>query len=136
LKGKTVLSDFDFWPTLPAADIQRAQTFYREKLGLTPVKVTKEWLTYRTGGSVFQIYPTQFAGIAQHTLGGFVVDDIERVVGELRDGGVAFEEYDLPGLKTVNGIADLSGVERAAWFKDSEGNILSISQFLTDATGS
>ena len=68
------------------------------------------------------------AGTAQNTVIGWEVDDIDKVVEDLRGRGVTFEEYDFPGLKTVNGIAELEGIERAAWFKDSEGNILSIGQ--------
>lgn len=84
-------------------------------------------ITYLTGDSLVALYPTQFAGTAQHTLGGFIVSDLEAAMADLRAKGVTFEEYDMPGLKTVNGIAELEG-ERGAWFKDPEGNILSIFQ--------
>ena len=130
-----MLSSRDFWPTLPASDLARAKRFYAEKLGLEPVRETDQWLTYRSGTSVFQLYPTGSAGTAGHTLGGWVVEDIAEAVKELRARGIEFEEYDFPGLTTVDGIADLGDVERAAWFKDSEGNILAISQFLTNPTG-
>jgi len=130
-----MLTDAPFWATLPASDIERAKRWYAEKLGLVPVKETKAWVTYRSGGSVFQLYPTSAAGAARHTLGGFVVEDLRSTVTQLRARGVAFEEYDFPGLKTVDGIAEIEGVELAAWFKDSEGNILAVSQFLVDATG-
>jgi catechol 2,3-dioxygenase-like lactoylglutathione lyase family enzyme len=130
-----MLADADFWATLPAGDIDRAKRWYAEKLGLTPLKETEAWITYRCGSSILQLYPTSSGGHAQHTLGGWVVDDLEAAVAELRARGVEFEEYDFPGLKTVDGIAELSGVERAAWFKDSEGNILAISTFLTDPLG-
>jgi hypothetical protein len=61
-----------------------------------------------------------------------VTDDLEATVAELRERGVVFDEYDMPGLRTVDGITELSEVERAAWFRDSEGNILTVSEFLTD----
>lgn len=125
-----------FWATIPASDLERAKAFYRDRLGLTPVVETAAWLTFRAGDGFFQLYPTRYAGTAEHTLGGWVVDDIEAAVAALREQGVAFEEYDFPDLKTVGGIAELAGVERAAWFRDSEGNILSISQFLVNPTGS
>jgi catechol 2,3-dioxygenase-like lactoylglutathione lyase family enzyme len=131
----TGLGSVEFWATLPASDVERAKRWYADKLGLTPVKETDQWLTYRTGSSVFQLYPTGSAGTAQHTLGGWVVDDLEATVAELRERGVEFEEYDLPSLKTVDGIAQLGDVERAAWFRDSEGNILAVSQFLTGPLG-
>ncbi len=124
-----------FWATIPASDIDRAKAFYRDTLGLNPLVETAAWLTFRAGDGYFQLYPTRFAGTAEHTIGGWVVEDIASAVAELRGRGVVFEEYDGPGLRTVDGIADLEGVERAAWFRDSEGNILSISQFLVSATG-
>jgi catechol 2,3-dioxygenase-like lactoylglutathione lyase family enzyme len=131
-----VLERSRFWATVPASNLERAKTFYRDRLGLTPVVETAAWLTFRAGDGYFQLYPTSYAGTADHTLGSWVVDDIEAAVASLRERGVIFEEYDFPELKTVGGIAELAGVERAAWFRDSEGNILSISQFLVDATGS
>jgi hypothetical protein len=82
-------------------------------------------IIYRSGDSTFSLYPTEFAGTAQHTLGAFVVRDVQAAVAELRGKGVTFEEYDLPGVKTVDGIAELGGV-RGAWFKDPESNILSV----------
>ena len=121
--------------TVPASDIERAKAFYRDRLGLEPVVETPAWTSYRAGDGYFQLYPSSYAGTAQHTIGGWIVDDIETVVAELRARGVVFEEYDLPGLRTVDGIADLEGVERGAWFRDSEGNILSVSQLLVDPLG-
>jgi catechol 2,3-dioxygenase-like lactoylglutathione lyase family enzyme len=122
-----MLEGSEFVATLPARDIDRAKAWYREKLGLEPVEEHEGALIYRAGSGTFQLYPTQFAGIAQHTLGGWYVDDIERTVAELRGRGVQFEDYDFPGLKTENGIAQL-GFERSAWFKDSEGNIVAIAE--------
>ncbi len=122
-----MLDRYEIGVTLPAADLARARAWYAEKLGLTPVKEWPAGLRYRCGSSFFDLYPTQFAGTAQNTAAGWAVDDVERVVAELRARGVVFEEYDVPGLTTVDGIADMDG-ERAAWFVDSEGNILSISQ--------
>jgi catechol 2,3-dioxygenase-like lactoylglutathione lyase family enzyme len=129
------LAAFDLWATLPVSDMERAKRFYREKLGLTPLKETEAWVTYRCGSSLFELYPTSSAGTAQHTVGTWVVEDLDAAVAGLKGRGVVFEDYDFPGLKTENGIANLSDVERAAWFKDSEGNILAVSQFLTDPTG-
>jgi catechol 2,3-dioxygenase-like lactoylglutathione lyase family enzyme len=128
----TALGAAPFWATLPASNLDRAKRWYADVLGLTPLVETDQWLTYRCGDSVLQLYPTGSAGTAQHTLGGWVVDDLEATVADLRGRGVVFEEYDFPGLRTVDGIARLGEVERAAWFKDSEGNILAISQFLVD----
>jgi catechol 2,3-dioxygenase-like lactoylglutathione lyase family enzyme len=122
-----MLGKFDMLLTLPARDVGRAKRFYEEKLGLIPESEDPGGVHYRSGTTMFDIYPTEFAGSAQHTLGGWLVDDIHAVVEALRERGVVFEDYDLPGLRTEGGIADL-GSELSAWFKDSEGNILAIAE--------
>ncbi len=114
-----------FVAMLPAGDIERAKRWYADKLGLELVSEDAGGAHYRPGDAWFDLYRTQFVGTAQHTQAGWMVVDVEATVQELRGRGVVFEEYDFPGLKTVNGIADL-GYERAAWFKDSEGNILAV----------
>lgn len=122
-----MLEDHEFVAMLPVSDLDRARRWYSEKLGFEPVAADDGAAHYRSGSARFDLYVTQFAGTAQHTQAGWMVDDIERAVEQMRGRGVVFEEYDFPGLKTVEGIADL-GYERAAWFKDSEGNILSLGQ--------
>ncbi|MGH2545302.1 MAG: VOC family protein [Actinomycetota bacterium] len=118
---------WSFSATIPAKDLDGTRKFYEGVLGLEVVMENPAGITYRSGESVVSLYPTEFAGTAQHTLGGFMVDDIDAAVADLRARGVTFEEYDMPGLKTENGIAELGG-ERGAWFKDPEGNILSVFQ--------
>jgi catechol 2,3-dioxygenase-like lactoylglutathione lyase family enzyme len=115
------------YATIPATDLERARAFYRDKLGLEPAQYLEAGTFYQLGETWFALYPSTFAGTAQHTVIGFDVTDLERQVDSLRRRGVAFEEYDFPGLKTVNGIADL-GDYRAAWFKDTEGNILMLAE--------
>lgn len=124
-----MLSDYPVQATIPTKDIKRAETWYAEKLGLKPSKRYPNGdLGFEAGkGSGFYVYTTQFAGTATHTLVGFQVPDVESEVAELQKKGVSFEEYDLPGLKTVNGVASIEDT-KAAWFKDSDGNILSIVQ--------
>jgi catechol 2,3-dioxygenase-like lactoylglutathione lyase family enzyme len=123
-----ILEEVEFQATIPATDLARARGFYEETLGLKPERVTEAGIIYRFGrGTTCFLYPSQTSGAA-HTVGGWNVDDLEAVVKDLRGLGIEFEEYDLPGLKTVDGIADL-GSELAAWFKDSEGNILAVGQF-------
>jgi catechol 2,3-dioxygenase-like lactoylglutathione lyase family enzyme len=122
-----MLDSFPIYPSVPAQDIDRARRFYEEVLGFTPAEHVSGGVIYRSGTTMFLLYPTPAAGTAQHTLAFWETDDIERTMAELRGRGVTFEEYDFPGLKTVNGIADLEG-ERSAWFRDSEGNILAIGQ--------
>jgi catechol 2,3-dioxygenase-like lactoylglutathione lyase family enzyme len=114
--------------TLPASDIGRARQFYEGTLGLEVEEENPGGVMYRVGSSQLFVYPSEFAGTNQGTAMTFLVDDIEAVVTGLRGRGVTFEQYDFPGLKTdENGIAELPG-ERGAWFKDPEGNILSIGQ--------
>lgn len=117
-----------FAATIPAKDLEGTRRFYEDVLGCEVDRETPGGITYRTGDSLVDLYPTEFAGTAQHTLGAFMVDDVEAEVARLRAKGVTFEQYDMPGLKTdENGIVDLGG-EKAAWFKDPEGNILAIGQ--------
>jgi catechol 2,3-dioxygenase-like lactoylglutathione lyase family enzyme len=125
-----VLDEAEFQATIPATDIDRARHFYEDKLGFSPERVLDVGTVYRFGkGTGLFLYPSQTAG-AGHTLGSWFVEDIESAVNELRARGIEFEEYDFPGLKTVDGIADL-GSELAAWFKDSEGNVLAVSHLKT-----
>jgi len=121
---------------LPAQDLERARSFYAEKLGLEPVEERPGGLRYRCGTGSFALFESAGAASGNHTQMGWEVADIEATVAGLRARGVIFEDYDLPGLKTVNGIAHVAGNypskggvgEKAAWFKDSEGNLLGIGQ--------
>jgi predicted enzyme related to lactoylglutathione lyase len=116
---------------IPAADLGRARAFYADTMGLTP---TRELggvnLVYRTdGGSTFNIYETAYAGQAGHTIAQWHVDDIEAEVHDLKAKGVEFEVYaDMPGVSWDGEIASLEGLGKAAWFKDSEGNIMCVDQ--------
>jgi predicted enzyme related to lactoylglutathione lyase len=116
--------------TIPAADLGRARAFYADVLGLTPDReMAGVDLASRTGGgTAFTIDETTFAGQAGHTIAQWHVDDIESEVRELRAKGVEFEVYDMPGVRWDDGIASLGGLGRAAWFRDSEGNIMCIDQ--------
>jgi predicted enzyme related to lactoylglutathione lyase len=112
--------------TLPAKDLERAKSFYADKLELKPSEETPAGITYRVGKGGFALFESTGAPSGDHTQLGFEVDDLEAAVEELRGRGVVFEEYDFPGFKTVNGIAEIEG-EKGAWFKDSEGNLLAVS---------
>jgi catechol 2,3-dioxygenase-like lactoylglutathione lyase family enzyme len=120
-------AEWSLGTTIPAKDLDRTRRFYEDVLGAQAVMEDPGGIIYTSGDSNFSIYPTEFAGMAQHTLAAFLVQDVEAAVADLRAKGVTFEEYDLPGVKTVNGIAELGGT-RGAWFKDPEGNILSVVQ--------
>lgn len=111
---------------IPAADFERAKSFYADKLGLKPSRETEDGAMYDCAdGTWFVVFPSMGTASGTHTQMGFHVPDIEAEVRELKERGVVFEEYDYPDLKTVDSIAQL-GTERVAWFKDSEGNTLSI----------
>jgi catechol 2,3-dioxygenase-like lactoylglutathione lyase family enzyme len=124
---------------IPAADLERARSFYADKLGLEPSEQRPGGLLYRCGDSEFALFESTGAPSGDHTQMAWEVDDIDAPVAELRARGLAFEEYDAPGLKTENGIAEVEGNypskggvgERAAWFRDSEGNLLGIGQPMT-----
>ena len=122
---------------LPARDLERARAFYADKLGLEPVDERPGGLLYRpAGGGEFALFQSAGASSGEHTQMALEVDDIDAVVGELRRRGVVFEEVDVPGLETVDGIAEVEGNypikhsvgERAAWFRDSEGNLLGVGE--------
>ena len=115
-------------PVLPAADLARARKFYQEMLGLEVLRGTTSGVViFAAGGSTrLEIYehgPPK----AENTACSFAVTDIEDTIRELKDRGVTFEEYDMEDFKTVDSIATI-GDEKAAWFKDSEGNIICLHQ--------
>lgn len=112
---------------LPVVDIDRAKDFYENKLGLTPhgVKPNGEVVYACGGGALVALFQKEAGTKAEHTAISFQVDDIESEIKALEANGVVFEDYDFPGLKTVNHICVL-GAEKAAWFKDTEGNYLCI----------
>lgn len=115
---------------LPVVDMKRARRFYEQNLGLEPAGVKPDGkVTYSCGGAILALFEREAPTRADHTALSFQVDDIESAIEGLRQRGVVFEEYDLPGLKTVNGVCVL-GSEKAAWFKDTEGNILCLHQDL------
>ena len=118
-------AEWSFGATIPAKDLDGTRRFYEDVLGAQVLMEDPGGILYRSGDSTFSLYPTEYAGTAAHTLGAFVVSDVDKAVADLRAKGVTFEEYDLPGMKTVDGIAELGGF-KGAWFKDPEGNILSV----------
>ena len=126
-----VLSDYKVGAGLAVSDMKRARDFYEGKLGLRVGIDSPENVQYRCAeGSVLHIYLSpEHAGKATETLASWGVDDIERVVDELAERGVAFERYDEEGLKTdQRGIAAFEGDAKVAYFKDPDGHTLSIAQ--------
>jgi catechol 2,3-dioxygenase-like lactoylglutathione lyase family enzyme len=112
---------------LPVMDMKRAREFYENKLGLKPVgmKPDGKFVYACAGGAFLALFPKEGGTKADHTAISFQVENIGSALAALQKAGVVFEDYDLPGLKTVNHVCVL-GSEKAAWFKDTEGNYLCI----------
>jgi len=120
--------------TIPVRDRARAQAFYVEVLGLSLEATSAAGVLLRVDDGRILLYESA-APAPQHTLAGFEVPELEPIMDQLRGRGVSFEDYDFPGLRTVDQVAWI-GPERAAWFRDSEGNVLSISEpWREDRTG-
>jgi catechol 2,3-dioxygenase-like lactoylglutathione lyase family enzyme len=131
-----VLKDGRVATRIPVRDLDRARRFYADKLGLEPSEERPGGLLYRCASGEFALFESDGSSPGTFTQMGWDVDDIEATVAELKARGVVFEEVDLPGLKTIDGIAEVSGNypskggkgERAAWFRDIDGNMLGIGQ--------
>jgi len=115
---------------LPVKDLTRARAFYEGKLGLKPIGLKPDGkFTYECAGSTLALFPKEGGTKADHTAVSFRVADITASIAELEGAGVKFEDYDFPGLKTVGHVCVL-GAEKAAWFLDTEGNILCLHEDL------
>jgi predicted enzyme related to lactoylglutathione lyase len=126
-----MLNDSRVEANIPAADIDRAKAFYADKLGLEPsTEVVPGYLRYETaGGTTFNVYQTEYAGRAGHTIAQIHVEDVEKEVADLKAKGVGFEVYDdMPGVEWRGEVAVMPQMGKAAWFKDSEGNILCLDE--------
>ena len=123
-----MLQEAPMYAYLPAKDVARARRFYEGTLGFRPAKETEGGIVYEfAGGTSCFLYPTPNAGTSAASQAFWQVKDLEREVAELRAKGITFEQYDMPGMK--DGILTGGGA-KAAWFKDTEGNILAIVQSL------
>ena len=121
-------------PTIPVVDLARARKFYEEKLGLKPFRVDAfpPGVLYEGGDGTRLCINQRGATKAERTVAAFQVEDVEKTVKERKGKGVVFEEVDMPqmGLKTINSIAT-RGTFKSAWFKDTDGNILAVTQLRT-----
>jgi catechol 2,3-dioxygenase-like lactoylglutathione lyase family enzyme len=121
-----------FLTTLPVSDLERAKRFYREMLGLRPLQELPQGLLYECAdGGRFLLYLTGARSPSEHTQMSFVVVDIEGEIGDLKSDGVSFEKYDMHDLTTVGSIAYTRSAE-SAWFRDSEGNLIGITQLTSE----
>jgi predicted enzyme related to lactoylglutathione lyase len=115
---------------LPVMDMARARAFYEDCLGLSAGELKADGkFTYEVGGTAIALFPKPEGTKAEHTAVSFKVADIAAAISRLKQSGVVFEDYDFPGLKTVNHVCVL-GAEKAAWFKDTEGNFLCLHEDL------
>lgn len=123
------LRDTAIVPVLAVDDLDRATAFYRDKLGLEVERFEQDPTTamVHVGETGWLMLYTSSFKRGETTAASFIVPDVESTVAELRERGVEFEEYDLPGLKTEHGIASFEGF-KTAWLKDSEGNTIAVSQ--------
>lgn len=129
-KGLRMLANASVTTMLPVIDMERARAFYEHCLGLVPRGLRADGkFIYQVGGSTLALFPKPEGTKAEHTAISFQVPDIGTSVAALQQAGVVFEDYDLPGFKTVDHVCVL-GAEKAAWFKDPEGNYLCIHQDL------
>ncbi|HSX53273.1 MAG TPA: VOC family protein [Patescibacteria group bacterium] len=121
-----MLGDSDVAATIPTKDIGKAAKFYEETLGLKKGKDETGGIVFKSGNSTLFLYETQFAGTNKATSAGWVTDDVEGVAKDLKSKGVKLEQYHLPGVKREGDI-HIMGDLKAIWFKDPDGNILSVS---------
>ena len=122
-----MLTNAPITPTLPVVDLERAKKFYVEKLGLKVIKEDPSPGAILQAGGGTQVYLYQRGATkADHTAANFTVSDVEGTVKELKAKGVVFEEVNIPGIETVNSVANMGEV-KGAWFRDTEGNILGVS---------
>ena len=123
-----MLQDYPVYAYIPAQDLDRARRFYEEKVGLRARQEIAGGVVYEfRGGTACFLYPTPNAGTSKASQLFWQVDDVEAEVATLKTRGVVFEDYDMPGERSPNGVVTMSGA-KGAWFKDSEGNILAIIQ--------
>lgn len=128
-----MLTNSPIRPTIPVVDLNRAKRFYETTLGLKPIPANNDNSSgiaiFECGNGTRMDLYQRGPSKAYHTVATFEVSNIEEKVNALRGAGINFEEYDMPEIKTQNGIAT-QGSAKAAWFKDSEGNILCIHQMI------
>ena len=125
-----MLGTYRIYVDLPVSDLDRARMWYAAKLGLTPVAEAGGGLLYLSGGVPLYMFRSPAAGSARITAVSWLVDDLRSVMADLRSRGVRFQQYSVgdEGPSTVNGVVHEATGGSATWFKDSEGNTLSITQ--------
>jgi catechol-2,3-dioxygenase len=122
-----MLSDADVVATLAVKDIDKAKEYYGKTLGLNQVDENPGGVTYKSGSGKLFVYQSQTAGTGEATCASWGVSDVGGLVSELKEKGVKFEHYEMPGV-TREGDIHVMGPMKAVWFKDPDGNILNATQ--------
>jgi catechol 2,3-dioxygenase-like lactoylglutathione lyase family enzyme len=122
-----MIADKKTYTTIPVSDLERARKFYRDLLGIREDIVTEGGVMYGSGGTQFFVFPSRYRA-AGHTQMSWQVGNIKQEVAELKEKGIKFEEFDLPGIKSVEGIVQSGPTVWTAWFKDPDGNLLGLTQ--------
>jgi catechol 2,3-dioxygenase-like lactoylglutathione lyase family enzyme len=122
-----LLSDKKTYAMIPVSDLETARRFYEETLGLAPDMVTEGGVMYGSGGTQFFVYPSSYKA-SGHTQMSWLVGDVKAEVAALRAKGVTFEEFDRPGIKSVDGVVQSGPNVWTAWFRDPDGNLLGLTQ--------
>jgi predicted enzyme related to lactoylglutathione lyase len=133
-KEHAMLKIVEAYAAIPAQDIKRARQFYEQKLGLKGEEQSDGGAIYRIGQSGFLLFQSTGKASGDHTQLAIDVENIDGALDELKSKGVKFEEYDFPNFKTVNGIFTMPDGSKGAWFKDTEGNLIAVNQFVRSAT--
>jgi predicted enzyme related to lactoylglutathione lyase len=121
---------------IPAQDIKRARQFYEQKLGLKAAQEQPDGsVFYQVGETMFFVFPSSGKASGDHTQLGLEVDDVLSAAKDIKASGVKLEEYDVPGLKTKDGIAEMDD-GKGFWFKDTEGNLIAVMEMAPVTTGS
>jgi catechol 2,3-dioxygenase-like lactoylglutathione lyase family enzyme len=122
-----LLSDKRTYTTIPVSNLEQATRFYTDTLDLKPEMITEGGVMYSSGGTQFFVYPSAFKA-AGHTQMSWIVGDINAEVATLKAKGIEFEEFDRPGVETVDGISRVGPAVWAAYFRDPDGNLLGLTQ--------
>ena len=121
-----MLGDAEIHASVAVKDMDKGKAFYRDTLGLQVAMDSPQGVSFKAGNTYIEVYQSEFAGSAKNTVAMFVVKDLDNVMSGLRGKGVEFMDYDMPGLKTENGVAQMGDDARGSWFQDPDGNTIGI----------
>jgi catechol 2,3-dioxygenase-like lactoylglutathione lyase family enzyme len=120
-----MLNQGKVWATIAVKDLNTAKDFYENTLGLNQIEETPAGVTYESGSSRMLVYPSAYAGTNKATYAGWIVDDVEGTVTDLKSKGVPFQTFEMDGV-TWDGDIAVMGNMKSAWFTDPDGNIFAV----------